>query len=183
MNTFTAVVIAHDSSPGPIVRDLLAQTRPPDEILVFISVHKHAMRLTGFDGPVQVILVANKNDWGHQKRAMGLDIATGDFIGWFNHDDSYEPTYLQALLGAAEAEDADVAFCNWSHGGRGNNIRQNTEFRGGDSTSGNWIGRTSLIREVGYVFRDYSADAHLIDAVKPKAKIVKVEAALYHHNP
>ena len=120
---FTAVVTAHDDSPGPIVRNLLDQTRPPDEILLLISAHKHALRLTGFDGPVQVFLVANKNDWGHQKRALGLDLASGDFIGWFNHDDSYEPNYIEEMLDAIErGEDADVAFCNWSHGGIGRDI-------------------------------------------------------------
>ena len=181
--TLTAVVTAHDASPGPIVRNLLAQTRKPDEILVFISAHKHALRLTGFDGLVQVFLVANKNDWGHQKRALGLELASGDFIGWFNHDDSYEPTYIEELLGAVEREDADVAFCNWSHGGRGMDVNHACEFRGGNSTAGNWIGRTALIREVGYTNRDYSADAHLIDAVRPKAKVVKVHKTLYNHNP
>lgn len=183
MPSFTAVVTAHNHDPGPILRNLREQTRQPDEILLFISTTEKTYRLSHLEG-VTVFLAPDRQDWGHEKRALGLKLATGDFIGWFNHDDEYEPDYIAALLSAIKDNDADVAFCNWSHGGRGLNVNNACAFAGGNSTSGNWIGRTSLIREVGYLSRDYSADAHLIDAVRPRAKVVKVDGPpKYHHNP
>jgi glycosyltransferase involved in cell wall biosynthesis len=181
--SFTAVLTVHDADYRPILNNVLSQTRKADEVLVFVSVEHQAIELRSDDPTVRFYVVANKNDWGHEKRALGLRLASSDAIAWFNHDDSYEPTFVERMMEALEAG-ADIAFCNWSHDGPQNNIRVNTEFRGGDSTSGNWVGRTGLIRSVGYVFRDYSADASLINAiVATKPLITKIDMPLYHHNP
>lgn len=181
--SFTAVLTVHDADYLPILQTVLSQTRKPDEVLVFVSVEHHAIELRSNDSNVRFYADANKNDWGHEKRALGLRLASCDAIGWFNHDDSYEPEFVERMMNALEAG-ADVAFCNWSHNGPQNNIRADTEFRGGDSTSGNWVARTELVRSVGYNFRDYSADSHLIDAVAAtKPSIAKVASPLYHHNP
>ena len=181
--TFTAVLTVHDFDYRPALKNILEQTRKPDEVLVFVSAHKQAIELRSDDPSVRFFIVANKNDWGHEKRALGLRLASCDAIGWFNHDDEYEPVYVEQMMAALE-DGADVAFCNWSHNGRQNNVRHDTEFAGGNSTSGNWIGRTGLIRAVGYHSRDYSADAHLIDAVAAtKPLITKIHQIVYHHNP
>lgn len=181
--SFTAVLTVHDADYRPILKNVLEQTRKPDEILVFVSADKQAIELRSDDPTVRLFAVANKEDWGHEKRALGLRLASSDAIAWFNHDDEYEPEFVERMMDALEAG-ADIAFCNWSHGGKQNNIRHNTEFRGGDSTSGNWAGRVGLIRSVGYVFRDYSADAQLIDAIAAtKPLISKIDSVNYHHNP
>lgn len=181
--SFTAVVTIHDASYKQILDHLLQQTRVPDEILVFVSAHRQAIELRSADPRVRFFVVANKNDWGHEKRALGLRLASCDAIGWFNHDDEYDLEYVEQMM--AEIENgSDVVYCNWSHGGKGCNVNQDCRFAGGNSTSGNWIGRTGLIRSVGYSSRDYSADANLIDAVAAtRPLITKVESTLYHHNP
>ena len=181
--TFTAVVTVHDADFRPILNSLLLQSRKPDEVLVFVSADKQAIELRSADPTVRFFVVANKNDWGHEKRALGLRLASCDAIGWFNHDDEYDPTYIERMMAALE-DGADVAYCNWSHDGKGQNVNTACEFRGGNSTSGNWIGRTGLIRSVGYQHRDYSADAHLINAVaETKPLITKIDTPLYDHNP
>lgn len=181
--SFTAVLTAHDSDYRPILRNVLEQTRKPDEVLVFVSAEQQAIELRSDDPTVRFFAVANKNDWGHEKRALGLRLASCDAIGWFNHDDEYEPVYAERMMAALE-DGADVVYCNWSHGGKGLNVNHDCGFHGGSSTSGNWIGRTGLIRSVGYHSRDYSADAHLIDAVAAtKPLITKLHQILYHHNP
>lgn len=181
--TLTLVLTVHDADYRPILRNALSQTHKPDEILVFVSAEHQAIELRSDDPTVHLYAVANKNDWGHEKRALGLRLATSDAIGWWNHDDEYEPTFVEQMMSALE-DGADVAYCNWSHGGKGQNVNHDCGFYGGNSTSGNWLGRTGLIRSGGYPWRDYSADAHLINAVAAtKPLIVKISTPLYHHNP
>jgi len=87
---------------------LLAQSRKPDEVIVLASdidleeVRKKHTGVTFYAEP-------NLNDWGHAKRAKGLDLATKDYIGWFNHDDSYDPHYIAEMMWLAELG-SDVVY-------------------------------------------------------------------------
>ncbi len=91
---------------------LFAQSRKPDEVIVLASdidleeVRKKHTGVTFYAEP-------NLNDWGHAKRAKGLDLATKDYIGWFNHDDSYDPHYIAEMMWLAELG-SDVVYCGWS---------------------------------------------------------------------
>ena len=79
------------------VNYLLAQSRKPDEIIVLasdIDLEEARKRYTG----VTFYAEPNLNDWGHDKRAKGLDLATSDYAGWFNHDDSYDPHYIAEMM-------------------------------------------------------------------------------------
>lgn len=44
-------------------------------------------------------------------RNAGLDIATGDYIGWVDSDDWVEPDMFQTMLTAAETHKADIVIC------------------------------------------------------------------------
>lgn len=165
---FTAVVTAHENFDGLMyVRQMLeGQTRQPDEILVFYS-----------DMP-EVCIVGNprpnQNDWGHAKRAEGLEVATGDWVGFFNDDDSYAPDYIEKMLSATES--ADVVYCGWSG-------KTDCTFNLGSSTSGNFIVRTDFGRWVGYHSRRYEADGDFIEECRAHdARIRRVDDILYAHN-
>lgn len=183
--TLTAVVTCHAADPTRIITNLLEQTRRPDEILLFVSdplPTPFTVTVDAPESPLEMFIVPNRDDFGHEKRAMGLACASCDFIGWFNHDDEYEPTYVERMLDAAR--DADVVFCNWTNSGRDLRSVGDCEFRPCNSTSGNWIGRTSIVRAAGYNERHYSADASLIAGVLAQfPRIVKIDTPLYHHNP
>jgi glycosyltransferase involved in cell wall biosynthesis len=154
------------------VAALLEQTRPPDEIIVLASdtpleiARKLYPGATFYEEP-------NRNDWGHEKRAKGLDLATSDYTGWFNHDDSYGRTYIEKMMAQ---EGSDVVFCGWSKS-------STPDFRLGSSTSGNYIVRTSYARTVGYKDRHYEADGTFINALADNGgKVTRVAEVLYFHN-
>ena len=154
------------------VAALLSQTRPPDEIIVLASDTPCEIARKMYTGAT-FYAEPNLNDWGHDKRAKGLDLATSDYTGWFNHDDSYDKTYIEKMMAN---EDSDVVFCGWSKSSAPN-------FSAGGSTSGNYIVKTSYARTVGYKDRHYEADGTFIDGLAGQGgKITRVEEVLYFHN-
>lgn len=179
MPTFTAVITCHDGDPTKILGNLRYQTRRPDQTLLYWSwadpklyafVREHFPE-------AKVFTPDNLNDWGHQKRAVGLLAAHCDYVGFFNHDDAYSVEYVEKMLAAAERERADVVYCDW-------NGRIDTEFTIGNSTSGNFIVRTPLAQGVGWNHRQYDADGLFISDLRAtRPRIAKVPLSLYTHNP
>jgi hypothetical protein len=176
--TFTAIVCSHDNDPGlrKLLGNLIYQTRKPDEILVFCSdPHDWEQLKEDFEAHVDDwVRCENRRDWGHEKRSQGVELATSDYLGFFNDDDSYAETYVEKMLAAAEG--VEVAYCAWS------SIPQCT-FNFGSSTSGNFIVAREIAQQVGYQGRGYCADGEFIDALTAAgATAVKVDEILYFHN-
>jgi hypothetical protein len=154
--------------------NLIYQTSPPDEIIVMVSEPEDLSQLREDFPYVPFCIRPNMGDWGHDKRAKGLELAVGSWVGFFNDDDSYERTYLEKMLAATDG--ADAVYCNWNRGPK-------AEFKLGSSTSGNYIVRTEFARQVGYGSRVYEADGLFINALmEAGARINKVEELLYFHN-
>lgn len=179
MLTFTAVVTAHAESPHRILGNLMYQTRKPDEIICLIS--DFPLEELERDFPTVTFYgVENHNDWGHQKRWEGLEYASGDWVGFFNSDDTYDMTYLEKMLGAAESEEArewnvGAVYCSW-------NTIPDCTFNLGSSTSGNFIVNTHVAREAGYTDRHYEADGTFIERVRNITTAMRVNDLLYYHN-
>lgn len=160
------------------------QTRKPDQIAVLVSgteVPVLAELREDFPG-VSFHVREDLSDWGHTKRSEGLWIATGDYLGFFNDDDSYSMDYVEKMLEAVDGY--DVAYCAW-------NKIPTCEFKTHNSTSGNYIVRTGLARAVGYpTERDqsgrlrYDSDGGFITRLNDGGAQVapKVEEILYFHN-
>lgn len=179
--TFTAIVTAHDQDPSKILGNLLYQTRKPDYVIVLYSdtdsvlIFKLERDLDGKFDSICFLPRENREDWGHEKRAEGLEYAKGDAVGFFNADDSYELTYVEKMMAEIEAG-ADAVYCSWS------GIPDCT-FNSCSSTSGNFIVRTGLARAVGYTQRDYCADGAFINAIRDNAThVARVDDLLYWHN-
>lgn len=51
----------------------------------------------------------------------GLDIASGDYVGFADGDDWYELDMFERLFELAESDDADIAFCNYLEFDESNN--------------------------------------------------------------
>jgi len=155
------------------------QTRLPSEIIAFasdIDICKIDIETINDYVPIiDLYAESNLSDYGHAKRAKGLSMATGDFIGFFNADDSYEPEYIETMMREAESG-ADVAFCAW-------NEEHKPLFKYNSSTGGNFIVRTEIGRQAGYTDREYAADGLFIDRIaKLTDKIAFVDRILYYHN-
>jgi hypothetical protein len=174
--TFTAIVTAHADAAGMerTLNSLLAQSRKPDEVIVLasdIDLEAARKRYTG----VTFYAEPNLQDWGHDKRAKGLDLATSEYTGWFNHDDSYHQAYIEMMMREAEFGN-DVVYCGW-------NKRDQLGFVANQSTSGNYIVRTEIGRKAGYTDRHYEADGTFINrisALDPKIRFLN--KVLYYHN-
>lgn len=181
MSTFTAVVTCHQRERGlrTILGNLLYQSRQADETLVFVSgVTQGVFARLAEDFPhATFFLEDDRQDWGHAKRAAGVERATSSYLGFFNDDDSYDDFYVETMMEAAESANADVVYCAW-------NTYPDCEFRFGQSTSGNFIVRSSLARVVGYpADRVYENDGVFIDGVAAEADpIVYIPRVLYRHN-
>jgi hypothetical protein len=179
--TFTAIVTAHAQDPSKILGNLMYQTRKPDYVVVLHSdvdsllIFKLERDLDGKFASICFLPRENREDWGHEKRAEGLELARGDAIGFFNADDSYDIHYVEKMMAEIEAG-ADAVYCAW-------NSIPNCTFGMASSTSGNFIVRTGLARIVGYTDRDYCADGRFIDKVRDHAThIHRVDDVLYFHN-
>lgn len=62
------------------------------------------------DGRLQVV-VQEKNQGAAVSRNIGMDMATGDWIIFFDADDLFEPDMIEIMLIAALENDADIAAC------------------------------------------------------------------------
>ena len=185
---FTAIVVTHANPAGArrVVELLAAQTRPPDEIiLVATETDPDALgELAGEHHNLTIDTILEVGDWGHAKRARGLELATGDWLGFFNDDDHYAPDYLEKMLTAAAG--VDVVYCGW-------NENPGCDFEIYHSSAGNFIVSRELAQQVGWpteklpgdrVHPDgYLNDGHFIEALKSAgARVVKVNELLYWHN-
>lgn len=156
------------------INSLLAQTRVPNEIIVLASDISLSEAERAYPA-IRFHTEPNLSDWGHDKRAKGLDLAASDYTGWFNHDDSYDRTYIEVMMSEAEAGH-DAVYCGWSS-------NPTPQFRRSSSTSGNYIVSTEVGRHAGYTDRHYEADGTFINRIASIAKSVKfVPKVLYFHN-
>jgi hypothetical protein len=164
----TVIITSHKNPEGlkRIIENLNRQTRQPDEVIITYSDQECGI-IKGY----KYVEDINRNDWGHEKRAKGLELATQEYITWWNSDDSYEDTFIEKMLTGN-----DVTYCAWS----GNHKPQ---FHLGSSTSGNFIVKTEIARKAGYNSRAYEADGILINDISNLTKDIHyIDEVLYHHN-
>jgi cytidyltransferase-like protein len=177
-SSVSAIVVTHANPDGAyrMIGNLLAQTRPPDEIILVATETPRGILndLASYE-TIRVETIDEVGDWGHAKRAHGLELATGDWVGFFNDDDAYLDDYLERMLVAATG-DVDVVYCEW-------NENPGCDFAIYQSTAGNFIVRRELAQKVGWTERRYEADGDFIEALKAAgASVGKVDEILYHHN-
>jgi hypothetical protein len=177
--TVAIVTVSHATPLEPILQQISEQTHR--DVLPLV----HAC-CTPLDQLTDVTVTAEPHagDWGHEARAHGLTQAAElecEWVTFWNADDHYEPTFIAALIDAAEHTGADLAACDFtSHLFRGRRVR--TAPLVGSITSGNFIARTQLAARVGWNHRHYEADGQFIrDLITAGATFTRVPDVLYHH--
>ena len=71
-------------------------------------------RYAGADERIVPVLLGENSIGGVATAAnAGLDRATGEYVGFADGDDFYDPTMFEKLLDAAVEHDADLAMCNY----------------------------------------------------------------------
>lgn len=68
----------------------------------------------------RIKVLHTKNNGLAEARNTGLDIATGDFIGFIDPDDFFELDMYETLYNAITKSKAGLAVCNWYNGYEGN---------------------------------------------------------------
>ena len=177
---FTAIITTHQHDIGHIMGVLARQTQSPDEVIVMYSDLPEISFCGNLPFPVKFARVQpNRNDWGHEKRDLALEMGLGgDYLGFFNADDWYDPTYIEKMMEAAERTKAGFVYCAW-------NISP-CEPKNDSSTSGNFIVLYEIAWRVGWKGRHYEADGQFINEVVAECNdrnpITYVPERLYRHN-
>lgn len=132
------------------------------------------------------------NDWGHTPREFGLVQSNSEWTILTGFDNYYVPTFIEQFKKAASSNHTvDMIFCDFIL----NHIRDGYPYNGYINSKlevnyidiGNFATRTSLLKEVGFKWRNYAADwtlvQHLMTQIENRnTVIVKIPQTLYIHN-
>jgi glycosyltransferase involved in cell wall biosynthesis len=97
------------------VNNLLAQSRPPHEIIVVDdgSTDNSIEVIRSFGTKVKLVQQANQGPGA--ARNAGLAVATGDYIQFQDSDDLFSLNKLEAQAKRLDETGADIAFGPWAH--------------------------------------------------------------------
>lgn len=98
---------------GETLENMLRQTRPPDELIVVDdgSTDDSAGVINSFGDRVR--LLRQLNSGPAVARNRGFDLATGDFVQFFDSDDLCTLNKLEVQAGALTRTGADIAYGPW----------------------------------------------------------------------
>ena len=180
--TVTAAIASH-ARPKKLpfmVYQLENQIEPFDKIKLYVSGYEPE-ELSWCKHPISY--QHDRNDWGHEKRAMACAECDTDYIVCCSDDDIYLFQFLQELKKKAEKTNADIVYNNfYAHNRRGSNpyIDAKPQYR--HITNGCMLIKTEFVHKHPYNYRVYGADGKWVDdAVKFGAKTAKVDECLSFH--
>lgn len=95
------------------VDSLLGSTHPNMEIILINDGSTDGVEelLLGYEGRENVIIIHQENGGVASARNRGLDIASGEYIGFLDADDFVDKDMYSTLLGMAIERDADIVQC------------------------------------------------------------------------
>ncbi len=92
------------------IDNLLAQSMKPDEIIVIDDHSSEDMKPVIFDYITDCIFLNNKGSGPGAARNLGLSVATGKYIQFFDSDDLLTPKKIEKQFEALESSGADMAY-------------------------------------------------------------------------
>ncbi len=150
------------------VASVLAQTRPPEEVIVVDDGSRDgtAERLGGLFPDVRVIVTENCGVSAARNR--GIAAAAGEWIAFLDSDDEWLPEKLEAQLQALAAEGRRLCHTDeiWIRNGRRVNPRRHHEKRGG-SIYRHCLPRCAISPSAAVVARSLLVEVGLFDESLP----------------
>lgn len=115
MNPQVSVIVPsfnHEAYIGAAIRSVLAQSLDAFELVIVddASIDTSWSIIEGFDDPRIRTLRHQSNCGAHATLNEALAMACGEYVAILNSDDIFHPRRLEALLDAARAADAGLAF-------------------------------------------------------------------------
>lgn len=136
------------------VQSLLAQTLREIELILVDdgSTDKSPALCDEFAKDPRVRVIHQHNGGPCGARNRGMELARGEFIGFADADDWCDPSMFEKLCGTADAQKADMAFCDY--------ILEGTDSRtvASDNNGSRSYGRAEIRREILPFFFGYSPE-------------------------
>ncbi len=112
--TVSAVILSHEGEPylAEAIESALAQTHPCSEVVIVDngSADRSVALAESYGDPVVVHALGSNRGIGIA-RNVGLEVATGDYVAFLDHDDTWERGKNEAQLAAfAGSEPPDLVF-------------------------------------------------------------------------
>ncbi len=146
--TITVVIPAYNYQQyvAEAIESVLKQTLLPDEIIVIDdgSTDKTLEVINKYKDDVTV--VTQKNSGVIKTKNRGLDMATSDWIIFFDADDILDKTYLQTLSKEARLHHADVVYTAMEFIGAESGIFTSRHYSKSSLMKGNYVHNSALIR-------------------------------------
>jgi hypothetical protein len=125
------------------------------------------------------------NQWGHNLRAQGLEMASDE--GWItfqNVDNQFCYGWLERVIPVLRQSDPDLVLWNSSHSYVEFDLFT-PELQTGKIDFCNFMVRASMMKELGFPWRNFEADGSLIEALiekYPNCKIERMSGVFATHN-
>lgn len=115
--------------------------------------------------------------WGHPYRQRGIAACTGDLIGLSNDDNYYVPGYFEQMVGALQAEGADLVMCRMLHSYWG------WRMIDAGNDLGSWLAKRELVERQAWKGDDFFYDAEYLEQLRKRsARTAVVDRPLFIHN-
>jgi glycosyltransferase involved in cell wall biosynthesis len=123
-----------------------------------------------------------RGQYGHPWRTMGVEHATGDYIGLTNGDNYYVPVYFEWMLHVLVTQGCEFAYCDMVHSyARWGAVRSHPAREGLDL--GAWIAEGRLVRATPWRDFGFAGDGTFIeDLLSRCAKAIHIPRSLFVHN-
>lgn len=155
----TAVVLGHGNKEQilQLLKDLKAQTKPPDEIIACVC----CMDVSGIEAD-KILTDSHKDDIGQRFCDWGLRLADSDYTFFASSDDFYDSEWVESLVGAVDDFDRYPDLILGAFHSHLVGAITNSSPNMGSVTRGSFLVKTSTGQSVGYNGRDYNADGDFV---------------------
>jgi len=132
------------------------------------------------------------NDFGHTLREIGIRLADTPYLLLTNDDNYYCPIFVENMMQALHAHQADLVLCDMIHSHNNPGGHQQPPYsllktapQPGSIDIGCFIVKSSLAKQVGFRDKRHDGDATFFADIlskNPQIRVAKVNQVLFVHN-